>query len=121
MQATASNYKPRDVCEKNSALKEIFEQLQKGIFSQGDKTLFAPLVDNLLDSDPYRVLADYPAYIDCQDRVDATYLDQAAWTRMSILNTARMGKFSSDRAILQYCQEVWQTEPHPITDHELLR
>ena len=57
------------------------------------------------------LLADFAAYVDCQSRVSAAYKDTKAWTRMSILNTARMGKFSSDRAIREYCEEIWKVEP----------
>lgn len=114
-------YNPREIYEKNPALKEILDQLASGMYSKGNKELFLPLFNNLLESDPYMVLADYQAYIDCQTQVDKVYADPALWTRMSILNTARMGKFSSDRAITQYCQEIWHAVPHKITDHELLR
>ena len=69
--------------------------------------MFRPLVDNLRYDDPFLVLADYAAYVDCQERVSAAWQDTAAWTRMSILNTARSGKFSSDRAIAEYCDDIW--------------
>jgi glycogen phosphorylase len=68
------------------------------------------LVENLLWYDPYMVLADYQDYIDCQNRVSSLWQDPEAWTRMSILNVARMGKFSSDRSIADYCREVWKIE-----------
>jgi starch phosphorylase len=67
-----------------------------------------PLVNNLLDYDPFMLLADYQSYIDCQDRVSAAYRDQEQWVRMSILNVARMGKFSSDRSIRDYCDNIWK-------------
>ena len=76
-------------------------------FSRGDTEVFAPLVDNLRDRDPYLVLAAYAAYMDCQDRVSELWQDADRWTRMSILNSARSGKFSSDRAIREYCDEIW--------------
>jgi starch phosphorylase len=72
-------------------------------------------VDNLLNQDPYLLLADYQSYIDCQDRVAAAYLDQKQWTRMSILNSARMGMFSSDRSIREYCTDIWKVEPVKVT------
>ena len=71
-------------------------------------------MNSLLTTDEYMLLADYQSYIDCQDRVSAAYQDQDAWTRMSILNVARIGKFSSDRSIRDYCAEIWKTWPVKI-------
>ena len=68
-------------------------------------------MDSLLYHDEYLVLADYQAYVDCQDEVGRTFRDQKRWTRMSILNVARMGKFSSDRAIREYCEHIWKARP----------
>jgi len=85
-------YRPRDHCEQNAAL-------------------FRPIVENLLDHDPLLLLADYQAYIDAQDRVSALRREPDAWTRQSILNTARMGKFSSARSIRNYCERVWKLQP----------
>ena len=102
-------YHPYAVYEENAALKEAIDLIAAGAFSNGDKMLFSPLVDNLLHWDEYLVLADYQSYIDCQKRVDATYPDTKKWTAMSILNVARMGKFSSDRSIREYCENIWKT------------
>jgi starch phosphorylase len=82
-----------------------------GTFSNGDRELFRPLVDNLLNHDAYLVLADYQSYIECQDRVSAAFRNRKKWAEMSILNVARMGKFSSDRAIREYCEQIWQAQP----------
>ena len=101
-------YDPRAVYEANPELREAIDQIAVGTFSRGDRGLFQPLVDNLLNRDDYLVLADYQAYIDCQDRVSAAYRNKAKWTEMAILNVARMGKFSSDRAIREYCADIWQ-------------
>jgi glycogen phosphorylase len=101
-------YRPRDYYEANPHLREALDQLSAGVFSNGDANLFKPLTDSLLEHDPYLLLADYQSYVDCQDRVDAAYRDPLQWTRMSILNVARIGKFSSDRAIREYCEEIWQ-------------
>jgi starch phosphorylase len=107
-------YNPRVIFESNPMLREVLVSLSSGEFSRGDRTLFDPLVNSLLTSDEYMLLADYQSYIDCQDRVSAAYKDQEAWTRMSILNVARIGKFSSDRSIRDYCAEIWKTWPVKI-------
>lgn len=107
-------YNPRGIYESNSDLREILDGLSTGDFSPSDRGLFAPLVNGLLTSDEYMLLADYQAYIDCQDRVSQMYNDPERWTRMSILNVARVGKFSSDRAIRDYCSEIWKTWPVKI-------
>ena len=78
-----------------------------GQFSRGDRDLFRPLLDSLLYQDSYLLFADYESYIRCQDTVAEAYRDQVAWARMSILNAARMGYFSSDRSIEDYCNKIW--------------
>jgi starch phosphorylase len=110
----AEGYNPRPIFEANPMLHEVLVSLSSGEFSRGDRTLFEPLINSLLDRDEYMLLADYQAYVDCQDRVNAAYKDQELWTRMSILNVARIGKFSSDRAIKDYCAEIWKTWPVKI-------
>lgn len=110
----AKGYHPREYYEKNADLRAVIDRIASGYFSHGDKSLFQPIVDSLLYSDPYMLLADYQAYIDCQDEVSAAYQDQARWTKMSILNSARMGKFSSDRTIAEYCKEIWEVSPVKI-------
>ncbi|MEL6936906.1 MAG: glycogen/starch/alpha-glucan phosphorylase, partial [Cyanobacteria bacterium J06607_17] len=111
----SGGYAPREYCHNNPNLQKIIQQLSTGVFSRGEQNLFKPLVDNLLYQDPYLLLADYQAYIDCQDRVAQAYAEPALWTRMSILNSARMGKFSSDRSIRDYVETIWQTKPVPVT------
>jgi len=95
-------------------LREVLDALVSGEFSHGDKGLFEPLYNSLLSVDEYMLLADYQFYIDCQDRVSAAYKDQEAWTRMSILNVTRIGKFSSDRSIRDYCADIWKAWPTKI-------
>ena len=73
--------------------------------------LFRHLVESLLTRDDYMLLADYQAYIDCQERVSDAYRDRRAWTRMSILNSARVGRFSSDRSMREYCRDIWKVNP----------
>jgi len=107
----AKGYAPRSLYESNAGLREAIDQIRSGLFSQGNRDLFAPLVDNLLNHDPFLLLADYQSYVDCQDQVSAVYRDQERWVRMSILNVARMGKFSSDRSIREYCEKIWMVKP----------
>ena len=103
-------YKPREYYESNPNLREVIDQINSGYFSKEDKNLFKPLVDSLLDCDDYMLLADYQSYIDCQDQVGRAFLDGKNWTRMSILNVARIGKFSSDRSIKEYCEKIWDAK-----------
>jgi starch phosphorylase len=107
-------YNPRAIYEANPMLRQVLDSLMSGEFSHGDRGLFEPLVSSLVNSDEYMLLADYQSYVDCQDRVSAAYKDQEAWTRMSILNVARIGKFSSDRSIRDYSAEIWKTWPVKI-------
>ena len=104
-------YNPGKYYQENDYLKEVIDQIRSGYFSRGDKDLFYPLVDTLLNHDPYMVMADYQAYIDCQDQVGDVFMDKEKWTRMSILNVARIGKFSSDRSIREYCEKIWNIKP----------
>jgi glycogen phosphorylase len=111
-------YRPWLEYESNAELREVIDQLSSGYFAHGDRGLFRPLVDSLLGHDEYMVLADYVAYVAGQEAVDRAWQDTDLWTKMSILNVARSGKFSSDRSIRQYCQEIWNVEPMQIDDDE---
>jgi starch phosphorylase len=104
-------YSPRRYYESNADLREAIDLIGSGHFSGGDANLFKPLVDSLLNHDEYMLFADYQSYVDCQDRVSKTFHDQEHWTRMSILNVARSGKFSSDRSIRDYCERIWKAKP----------
>ena len=110
----AEGYRPRVLYESDAELRAVVDALADGTFSRGDASLFRPLVDSLLDQDPWLLLADFRSYVECQAEVERAYLDPERWTRMSILNTARMGRFSSDRSIADYCREIWRVEPVPI-------
>ena len=110
----ASGYNPRQYYEENEDLRAVIDLIGSGIFSSGDTEMFKPLTDNLLNQDRFMVLADYQAYMDCQAEVSLAYQDQDKWVRMSILNAARMGKFSSDRAIQEYCDQIWHIKPVPV-------
>ena len=107
----ASGYRPRGFYESNAELREAIDLIGGGFFSNGDRELFRPLVESLLNRDDYMLLADYQAYVDCQQRVSEAYRDQNDWTRMSILNSARVGRFSSDRSIRDYCRDIWNVSP----------
>jgi starch phosphorylase len=104
-------YRPRDYYEQNAELRGVLDFIASSALSGGDTGLFQPLVDNLLGNDPFLVLADYQAYVKCQAQVSALWRDPQAWTRKAILNVARMGKFSSDRSIRDYCEQVWNVKP----------
>jgi glycogen phosphorylase len=104
-------YQPHDYYDQNPELREVLDFVASGALAGGDANLFRPLVENLLWHDPFLVLADYQAYVDCQEGVSTLWRDPPAWTRQAILNTARMGKFSSDRSIRDYCELVWKVKP----------
>ena len=106
-----SGYRPRNYYEDDATLREVLDFIASGALAGGDKSLFRPLVDNLLESDPFLVLADYQSYVECQAQISTLWRDPQDWTRTSILNDARMGKFSSDRSIREYCRDVWRVQP----------
>jgi glycogen phosphorylase len=108
-------YQPGRIIESDSRLAEVLGLIGSGHFSRGDAEVFRPVVENLRWSDPFLVLADYADYVACQERVSAAWQDKERWTRMSILNTARSGKFSSDRAIREYCDEIWHVRPAAVS------
>jgi starch phosphorylase len=113
-QMKAQDYEPMEYYQNNRELRGVINRIARGDFSHGESKLFKPIVDSLLYDDPYMLLADYQAYVDCQDQVSKAYQDQDKWTRMSILNSARMAKFSSDRTIQEYCDEIWDIQPVSI-------
>jgi starch phosphorylase len=109
-----AGYRPADYCSGNPGLKQAIDLIRNGFFSPDDPGLFQPLVDLLLNEDRYMVLADFDAYHRAQMQIDALYCDTAEWTKKSILNVARIGKFSSDRTIREYNQDIWRAEPVSI-------
>jgi glycogen phosphorylase len=113
-----AGYRPSEYAAAHAGLRAALELVRDGAFSNGDRELFRPLLDNLMRHDEYMVCADYASYEECQARVDAAWRERERWTRMSIVNAARMGKFSSDRAIREYMREIWNVEPLrvPIDD-----
>jgi len=107
-------YFPRDHYDFNSNLREVIDLIGSGFFSKGDRDLFKPIVDSLLFHDEYMLMEDYQSYVDCQATASAAFQDRPRWARMSILNTARTGKFSSDRSIREYCELIWKVKPVPV-------
>jgi starch phosphorylase len=114
----AQGYNPMDYYNRDLELKGTLDRIASGYFSYGNRELFKPLLDSLLYHDQYMLLADFRAYVDCQDRVSEAYKDKKGWTKMSILNSARMGKFSSDRTIREYATEIWRAKPVKIEIEE---
>lgn len=107
-------YNPWFYYDTNPELKRVIDVIASGLFSPDEPDLFLPLLDSLLVDDPYLVMADYAAYVQCQEHVSWVYTDPERWTRMSILNTARVGKFSSDRTIQEYADHIWKVKPVPV-------
>src|SRR5262249_35253634 len=107
----AAGYDPCAVYEADPELKRGIDAIAAGRFSPGEPDLFRPIVDGLLGEDRYLVLADFRSYLACQDAVGQAYRDVEGWTRMSILNAARAGHFSSDRSIREYRDRIWKVEP----------
>ncbi len=110
-QVKSRGYRARDYYEADHQLQEVLDLIHSGYFSPQNPGLFHPLVNALLDHDEFMLLADYRSYIDCQERVSLAYQDRENWTRLSILNVARIGYFSSDRSIREYCERIWKTSP----------
>jgi len=107
-------YRPGDFVEKDPYLKQVLDLIGDGFFSPDEPELFRPILQSLLGQDPFMVLADFESYQHCHRQVDAVYRDQDAWVKKAVCNVARMGKFSSDRCIRQYNEDIWRAEPLPI-------
>jgi starch phosphorylase len=112
-QLKRTGYQPVDYYHANAELKNAIDSIDQGQFSNGDRELFRPILDSLFNYDEYLVLVDYPSYVQASERAATAYQDCEHWTRMSILNVARCGFFSSDRTIRQYCEEIWNVKPVP--------
>jgi len=111
---SAAGYRPHEIYEGKPELKSAIDLIGGGAFSDGNPSVFRPLVDHLLWHDTYFVLADFADYVRCQERVTEAYRDVKRWARMSILNVARSGRFSSDRTVDEYCREIWRIRPIPV-------
>jgi starch phosphorylase len=110
----AADYRPAALYESNAELRQAIDLIAEGFFSRGDTGQFRPIVEALLERDSYLLLADFQSYADCQAQVGRAYEDARRWSRMSILNVARSGHFSSDRTIREYAQEIWRAPRVPI-------
>jgi len=108
-------YDPRAVYHATPRLKEVLDFISSGALSPEEPQRFAPLCHSLLDQgDQYMLIADFPAYVECQERVEAAYRAEETWTRMSILNVAHMGRFSSDHTVRAYAEEIWGAKSAPL-------
>jgi glycogen phosphorylase len=115
----ANGYQPRDIYHANPELRAVLDMIGSGFFSPDEPDRFEPIVEMLLQhGDKYMLLADYASYIACQKKVETAYQDQEQWIRKAILNVANMGKFSSDRTIMQYAQQIWDTRPIVTVDKD---
>jgi starch phosphorylase len=101
--------------QQSPALAQVLRMIEDGMFSPDERDRFRPILDALRSRDWFLVLKDFAAYVACQDRVSQLWKDAERWSRISILNTAGMGKFSSDRCALEYAREIWNVVPTPIT------
>jgi starch phosphorylase len=115
----SSGYNPQTYYDEDLELRNTIDSIGRGDFSAQDPNRFAPLVDALLrKGDYYMLLADYRAYVTAQEAVGKLFMDKDAWTRKSILNTACMGKFSSDRSVMEYADHIWELKPLPLVEEE---
>ena len=104
-------YKPQDFYNANDELRAVVDWVGSNYFTPDEPGCLNMLRDNLIHSDPFLALADFQAYSDAHKKVDVAFKDRTHWAKMAILNTARMGKFSSDRTIAQYASEIWKLNP----------
>ncbi|HQB45911.1 MAG TPA: glycogen/starch/alpha-glucan phosphorylase, partial [Polyangiaceae bacterium] len=111
VEQSIDGYVPEDMVKSNPELKQVLDLIASGFFCPENRGLFLPLIDSLMVSDPYRILADFQSYLECQLRVEQAYLDSARWTRSCILNIAKMGRFSSDRTVRDYATDIWNLSP----------
>jgi starch phosphorylase len=104
-------YRPQALYEADAELRAVLDSIASGHFSPGQPDLFKPVTESLRHSDPYLLMADYRSYVEVQEQVSRAFENEDLWTRMSILNVARIGKFSSDRSIREYCDKIWDLQP----------
>ncbi|HRR56881.1 MAG TPA: glycogen/starch/alpha-glucan phosphorylase, partial [Acidobacteriota bacterium] len=112
----AGGYRPREIYETDLNLRGVIDLILSNHFTPDEPGIFQGLLDELFDRDYFCVFADFSAYVEKQREVDELYRDPAAWTRRSILNVARMGRFSSDRSIREYNDQIWKLQPLKLPD-----
>jgi len=110
----SEGYNPKSYYESNPRIKEVIDILQTDYFCRHESGIFKPIIDSLMEVDYYCLFADFDSYLDAQQKVSDLYADPVAWARKSILNVARIGKFSSDRSIMDYAQKIWGIQPMNI-------
>jgi starch phosphorylase len=113
-QKRAHGYNPNEYYHRSENLRRVIDLIRSDYFSREERGIFKPIVDSLLNGDHYMLFADFDAYVACQQAVSEAYSDQTRWTKMAIANVANMGKFSSDRTIQQYTEEIWNVKPLKI-------
>ncbi len=114
VEATRPHYNPAAIIESHEPLRRVMALLESGCFNENEPGIFDPIIESVRAAwDPWMTAADFPAYIKAQSEAAAAYRDQEQWTRMSILNTAAAGKFSSDRTIEEYNRDIWKVTPVP--------
>jgi starch phosphorylase len=106
-----NGYNPREYYENNSGLKRVIDMISSNYFNKHEPGIFDSIIDSLLNVDYYCIFADYESYIKTQEKVSALYLDQETWSKKSIINVARIGKFSSDRSVKEYAENIWHVKP----------
>ncbi|MBN1808813.1 MAG: glycogen/starch/alpha-glucan phosphorylase [Planctomycetes bacterium] len=116
----AGGYRPWEYIERSPELQKVMRLLETDFFSPGEPGLFRPIYDELVNGDQYCLMADFDAYAAAQREVEKAYADKERWTKMSIMNVARCGKFSSDRTIREYCSDIWHAEPMAVRDEGAL-
>lgn len=109
--ARENGYNPRTYYETNKELRKALDMINNGFFNKENPRLYEDIFNSLLYEDRYFLMADYASYIECQEKISQFYLDQDGWTKMSITNVANMGKFSSDRTIKEYAEQIWNVKP----------
>jgi starch phosphorylase len=111
----AAGYRPWEYVERDPELRGVIDSIASGHFAASDRERYAPIVRSLVESDEYMSLADYRAYLDAQERVSAAFCNADDWSRRAILNVARMGYFSSDRSVREYCDKIWKVKPVEVS------
>ncbi len=110
----SNSYDPKEYYSKNRELKKVIDMISSDYFSKNEPGIFKPIIDSLIDVDYYCLFADYESYLEAQSKVDGLYKNQKVWTEKSIINVARIGKFSSDRSIKEYSEKIWKIKPVKI-------